>query len=298
MENTTGKFSSAFLDAPWIVAALLGVWGVMIGLEDFLLADIFFVAAGALVCVKVAKETNLREKERRLGIFVTAFICIMVLIGLDFRWTNRKATEASTRQEQLSHLGEIPKLNGDLQKMQNDRAADKITQALVQAKSDQKLDDIEGENKDLRKSVETKDAALVKIAKDQYALNFFPQIVVTTNGSTEQMFIQNLGKTNVVTYRLNVDGDDIREASALSTIAPNASNSFQVREVLKARIINRAVLLTDARVPLEGTVYLSTLDDRRYSMGFTWYFEIKDGKIDKSYIEDQSITEVVEGKPK
>jgi hypothetical protein len=297
MESSATKFTSAFLDAPWIVAAFLGVWGVMIGLEDFLLADVLFVAAGVLVCVKIARETNLRQKERRLWIFIAAFVCVMVFIGLDLRWTNRKAEEAANRKEQLSHLGEIPGLKGDLKTMRENQEAEKISAALSQAQADQKLDDIEEENKDLRKSVETKDAALVKIAKDQYALNFFPQVVISTNGRRDELIVQNNGKTNIVTYKMNLEGIDIADASLLSTISPTASNSYKMPETSLSVVVAHATP-ANARVPVEGTLYLSTLDNRRYSMAFTWFFEVKDGRVDKSYIEDHSITEVLETKLK
>jgi hypothetical protein len=284
------KFSSVFFDPAWLVASLAGAWGVVISMEEFIAADFLAIAAAVVICLKLGSETHLSRKDRKPLVFAVAFIIVVSIIGLDLRWTNQKRREARERSAQLAQLIQIPNLKEKLQQMEEAQNQRDRNEELRQAKAGQKLDDIEQENKDLRKSVETKDAALVSIAKDQYALNFFPQIVISTNGSADKMYITNNGKTNVEIYRTSFDGHDGPDGAILQTIAPTAIASFttsaQTREVMLQRA--RA---TNSRVPVEGSVYILTLDKRHYRMSYTWYFETKDEKIDKSYILDGPIVE-------
>lgn len=286
------KFTSVFLDAPWFVATFLGLWGVMIGMEDFFLADLFFIAAGVLCCVKLGKETNLRGKERKLVIFIVAFVAIMTTIGLDLRWTTRKSTEANIRREQLSHLSEIPNLKGELQKMKDKQDQTAVAQAIAQGKEDTKLSLIETENKELRKSVETKDAALVQIAKEQYSLNFFPEVFVSNEGVIDTAQIINNGKTNVDVYEIDLEGvpQDVKTVPAL--VVPGSRVGFQISAQQKQYIANHALGGTGVRIPIDCTVYLLTLDKKRYSLRFTWFFDAKDGVPTKSDTVDHPIAEI------
>lgn len=293
MEQNSSKASLfGWADTPWLVAALLGAWGVMIGLEDFLLADIFIVAAGALVCVRVAKETSLWKKERRLLVFIGAFVGIMVIIGLDLRWTNRKGEESKVRKEQLSHLGEIPALTNQLGGMRAAQAADKNAEALVQAKANQKLDDIEGENKALRKSVETKDAALVQIARDQYALNFFPQVLASAGEAIGEIRITNNGKTNINLQRIDVEGvaQDTKTVPAL--IVSQSNVSFKLSEEQRRYVAVKPAIAAGDRIPIECRAYLLTLDKKHYALDFTWFFKAKDGVLTEGNVIDHPITEI------
>ena len=244
------------------------------------------------MCGKIAKETNLRQKERRLWVFVAAFVCVMVLIGLDLRWTNRKAEEATKRAEQLSHLGELPGLKEDLRIMSDGQKAEKVAAALSQVKADQKLDDIQGENKDLRKSVETKDAALVQIARDQYALNFLPQIFVVSNGATDKLTILNNGNYDVTITNLLVHGHPMRANEAPALMPKGAMMQFTLSDHERNLIMSEALGGNADRLPIECTASLTTKNGKNYALGFTWLFNIKDGAIVKTDVIDRPIVEI------
>jgi hypothetical protein len=287
----TKQFTSVFLDPAWLVAFLVGCWGVVIAMEDFRLADGLAVAAGIVICLKVGAETRLLSKDRRLLVFVLAFILVSGIVAVDFLWTDHKKEEAADRNKQLSQLGELPGLRDRFQKMEQAQIKRSEEERVREIQSSQQLTDIQNENKGLRKSVETKDAALVSIAKDQYALNFFPQIAISTNGTVDTMYVTNNGKTNVEVYRLMFENNESPIGSpSRQTIAPGANDSFMTTEQGKQTALQRA-MLGGGITSLAGTLFLSTLDKKNYRMTFTWTFAVKDFKIDKTFITDGPIVE-------
>jgi hypothetical protein len=238
--------------------------------EEFFLADLFMVLAGISCTARLTRDCFMHRRRRWVP-FVLWLAIIVSVIGVDIHLTKKKKTSSEAKAGEITRLtGEVGNLNGTVQKQS-------VALKEEQAHTDQHVSDIQDENKQLRTSIDKKDVALVKIAQDQYALNFFPQIVITTNGSNNQMFIQNNGKTNVETYRLVMDGVEVKDAKLLSTIAPTASSSYLIGSSSQDEIARRGAT-TNARVPMEGTIYLSTLDKRKYKMIFTWYWEVKDGK--------------------
>jgi hypothetical protein len=289
--ESTKQFTSVFLDPAWLVAILVGCWGVVVALEDFLLADLFAVAAGIVICLKVGAETKLLRKDRKPAAFIVAFIVVLGILVFAFRWTEHKKEEASERNQQLSQLGELPGLRDRLQKMEQAQIKRSEEEKEREIQSSQKLNDIEAENKGLRKSVETKDAALVSIAKDQYALNFFPQIAISSNGTVDTIYVTNNGKTNVELYRLVFDNNDSPIGTpSPQTIAPGSSDSFTTNEHGKQMAVQRARIAGSA-ASFAGTLYLSTLDKKKYHMTFTWSVTTKDDKIDKSFVINGPIVE-------
>jgi hypothetical protein len=292
-QQLSRKFRSVFLDPAWLVALLAGAWGVVLALEDFFVADCFAVAIAIVVCLKVAQETNIyRPGGRRWIIFIVACAFVVGTVALDLRWTKRIEKESSERREQLSQLNDIPNLKSqlhDLKQQQTDKAnADNVKGGIA----DQKLDDIEQENKELRKDLSSKDAALISIAKDQYALNFFPQVFVTTGDTLTEIFITNNGKTNVDLYEIDLEGHPQSRKELPSLIISNSRVSFDLDESTKISIPRRAPGGNAERIPVEGVAYIRTLDKKQYSLAFTWYFDIKDGKISKINVLDQPIIEI------
>jgi hypothetical protein len=271
-----------WLDTPWIVAALLGVWGAMIGVEEFFVANVFMGLAGIAFVVRLFRD-SMQTLPRRIAPFLLGLVIASTIVGADFYFTGKKKQATEERNQEIPGLkGQITGLNGQLA---NQETARKIDQKA----SEQKLDDIEGQNKDLKKSVETKDAALVQIAKDQYALNFFPQILISTNGTTDSIYVSNNGKTNIEQDRVVIEGIDSPDVARPQTIAPGGTATFKLTETAVQTVLAKTGSV--GKVSVEGTMYLTTLDKRRYSIGFTYYFEVSDGKINKSYITDRAIVE-------
>jgi hypothetical protein len=91
-KNSSSPFGWA--DTPWTVAALLGAWGVMIGTEDFFLANAFMVLA-ALSCVARLYKDSLSSSPRRIWSFVFGVLIIAAIVAVDIHLTSRKKS-AST----------------------------------------------------------------------------------------------------------------------------------------------------------------------------------------------------------
>jgi hypothetical protein len=286
--ESSKKFSSVFLDPAWLVAFLAGCWGVVISLEEFRAADFIAVLAGIVICLKIGAETQLLHKDRKPLVFIVSFLVVSGIIAADLRWTAHKKAEAEEHGRQLAQLSELSGLKERLQEMEHAQSMRAEAQKVQDAKAGQQLDDIETENRALRKSVETKDAALVSIAKDQYALNFFPQVSISTNGSTENMYVGNNGKTNIELTGLIIDGRE--PVGILQTVAPSANASFTIQEIAKQLILQRAGAANN-EVSIEGTLNMTTLDKKKYSMAFTWHFAVKEAKIDRSFVIDGPIRE-------
>src|ERR1700728_2480998 len=94
-------------DTPWTVAALLGAWGVMIGVEEFFLADVFMVLAGATSTARLARDC-FQHRRRRWVPFVLWLAIIGTVVGVDIHLTERK------QQSSEAKAGEIPKLNAQI----------------------------------------------------------------------------------------------------------------------------------------------------------------------------------------
>ena len=170
-------------------------------------------------------------------------------------------------------------------------------QEVEQGKLEQHVKDIGADNKSLKTSIEQKDAILAKIASDQYALNFTPQITPETDDAPAQVKFVNLGKTNVMISDVNCTQTyftikKMKESS--SQIAPNSFVVVEEGEVTKGLIVKVTPTYSDGKVPLECTVSIETLDKKHYLLPFTWMFVVKDNSISRSYAIAHTVTEVNE----
>jgi hypothetical protein len=272
-------------DTPWTVAALLGAWGVMIGIEEFFLADVFMVLAGVSCTARLARDC-FHLRRRRWVPFVLWIAIIASVIGVDLHLTEKKKASSEAKAGQVTDLTtQVKNLNGTVQKQSIELSAE-------QGHTDQHVSDIQDENKRLRASIDRKDAALVSIAKQQYALNFFPQVVISTEGVVGQLQIINNGKTNVTVYQITLEGvpQDVKTVPAL--ISAQSKLSFEISDIQKSIIVSRDPTALAERIPVEGVVYLSTQDKKKYSLGFTWFFKKKDGKLTEGNTVDHPIVEI------
>jgi hypothetical protein len=274
MEGRKKSTIFGWADTPWTVAALLGAWGVMIGIEEFFLANLFMILAGLSCTLRLAKDCF--QRRRRRWVPFTLWVAIIVaVIGVDIHLT------ATKKQSSEDKAAEIPGLKATIENLNSTVGTQSIALSKAQGHTDQHVSDIQEENKRLRASIDKKDAALVSIAKQQYALNFFPQVFAINSGTdTGSVIIQNNGKTNVTVSEVDMEG------------APQGGISFTMHESVKQVIISRAPNGNAERLPVECAVRLSTLDKKNYLLGFTWLFDIKDGTIVKTAVIDRPIVEV------
>lgn len=285
-----------WVDTPWSIAAVLGAWGVMIGNEAFLLADIAICFAAILAAVQLARETLIWTARRHTPPFVFGLLTVLIVVGVAFWWTGLQKSSAETKRDELSKLGQIPQLKQTIQEMRNGEQEAAKAQAVQEASLQQQVKDIGADNKSLKTSIEKKDAVLAQIARDQYALNFTPEITTETDDSPDQVKFVNLGKTNVMMSDVNCTQPDFNISKmneAPGQLAPNSWVGVLLHdENAKANIVIVAPKYTDGRVPLYCTVSLETLDKRHYLLPFTWTFVVKDKAISRSYAIPRAMIDV------
>jgi hypothetical protein len=269
-------------DAPWTVAALLGVWGVMIGIEEFKLANVVMVLT-ALSCALRLFRDSIETTPRRISAFVVGLILIAVLLTLDFHFTKKKQISSEAKAQEVPSLTtQIGQLQATIAKQKNELEARDI-------REDQQLIDIKGQNTKLQQSVDTKDKALVDIAKHQYSLNFLPQVVVLWDNAANDIRIDNNGKTNITIGGLVLTGyyatKDLTGTPAF--LAPGANNGFSITDVGKKQIMSQALATLTNEVRIEGVFFIQTLDEKKYEVSVTLHCIVKDGAISKSFIADK-----------
>lgn len=284
-----------WVDTPWTVAAALGIWGAMIGIERFTAADVAASVAAIFAAIRLGKETLIWSRRRHSLPFATGLIFIVALIVGDFYGTSRLKASADSRNAQLAQLDQIPQLQRTIQTMTANEQATATSQAVAQGRLEQRVSDIGTDNKGLKASIEQKDAALAKIALEQYALNFTPQILIVAEDSTDHFFLSNNGKTNVEVHDLYCDvfgamspNDPTRSA----IVTPNSRQNYTIKPEGQTLIVANVSRYLDGKVPVECHVNITTLDKKNYLLTFVWLFVVKDNVVSKSYTTTQSLAEV------
>lgn len=257
----------SWADTPWTVAALLGAWGVFIGVEEFFLANIFMVLAGASCAVRLYRD-NILSEPRRTSAFFLGLAIIIAIIGMDIHLTAKKKESSETKAR------EIPGLHQQIKDLQATINTQNATFNQSEAKSDQKLADISQENKDLKKSVETKDSALIAIAKQQLDLSFVPAIDITHE--TGRVHIFNRGKTTIRIWGDKYGNENARIEKTPMAIPPSGSYDL-FSEALEKLILGQIGANGEARVPFE--LYLTTEDEKKHVVLCTFWEVVKDSKL-------------------
>jgi hypothetical protein len=271
----------SWLGIAWIVAFLAGLWGAMLGIGKFGLSEFLFLLCGAIILWKVAVETIRDRTRSRLVALILVLLGVASLEFYVLHWTNNLAVEAVQQQERLRKLDDIPGLTRQLQTLKQQQAVDMAT-------SKRQIDDIGQDNKDLKGSIEKKDAILAAIAKEQLDLNYAPEVVITTSDSIHQFYVINSGKTNIELYWLSISRMTVSGDSFPQTIAPNANARFIYEEENEKKIL----AMNLPQVSYEGEAHLRTSNNKQYAMSFTVSFNMKDGAITKVIIIDHSIVEL------
>jgi hypothetical protein len=288
MESSLKKPSIfGWVDTPWTVAALLGAWGVMIGIEEFFLADVFMVLAGISCTARLAKDC-FQHRRRRWIPFVLWVAIIVTVVSVDIHLTTRKKESSEAK------AGEIPRLNTQIGNLNATIQAQSAELNNAQGHTDQHVSDIQEENKRLRTSIDKKDAALVSIAKQQYALNFLPQLYVVSNGATDKLNITNNGNYDLTITNLHLNGRPMRAGETPALMTKGAILQFTLSDDERNLIVFEAPGGNADRLPIEGTANLTTKNGKNYVFGFTWLFNIKNGSIEKTDVIDRPIVEVTQ----
>jgi hypothetical protein len=244
-----------------------------------------FLLCGAIALAKLIYEVVKDSTRQRIVVCALFFIGFVLVEYETLRWTNTLAVEAAEQQKRLTQLDQIPTLTQQLKELQQQEAID-------QAKAQQRVSDIDHDNKELKGSIEKKDAILASIAKQQFALNFLPQVSVASNGSIDHVVIQNNGKTNVTVSEIDMETSKQDAHNVPALITPGSVIVFTTHENVRAAIVLRAPGGNADRIPVECEVLLSTLDKKNYSLGFTWFFTIKNGAVATTDVIQRPITEV------
>jgi len=213
-------------DTPWTVAALLGVWGVFMGVEEFFLANVFMVLAGASCTVRLYKDSIQAWPRKNLA-FALGLVIILAIVVVDIRLTAKKKASTEAKEGEITRLtGEVGQLNGTVEKQS-------VALKEAQAHTDQHVSDIQDENKQLRASIDKKDAALVSIARQQFALNFFPQVFVSDNGTPNEVAIINNGKTTATITEIDVERGPQEASNVPAVLTPGPAGGYDSRCTMK-----------------------------------------------------------------
>lgn len=275
----------SWLGIAWIIAFLAGLWGAMLGIGKFGPSEFMFLLCGAIILGKVAVETMRDRTLRRFVVLALVLLGIALLEFYVMRWTNGISVEAGQQKERLKKLDDIPGLQSQLQALKQQQIIDAAT-------SKQQVSDIGHDNKDLKGSIEKKDAILAAIAKEQLDLNYVPEITITASDTKDTIFVMNNGKTNVVLNGFEIDTMSVGGDKLPQTIAPTTSTRFRAEEQNEKSILAQAQQGNLAVVSHDGTAYLRTQNKKNYSLGFSINYAIKDGAIEKVFIVDHSIVEI------
>src|ERR1035437_6203028 len=137
----------------------------------------------------------------------------------------------------------------DMTKSEEDAAK---AQAVEQGKLEQKLGDIGDDNKRLKTSIEEKDKTLAEIAREQYALNFTPQVTVYTQNLPDQLFFMNNGKTNVeilMPFCEHLDSLVPRDPNQRALLTPASTMGFSLTDHAKQVVLMNVLGHPDGNVP-------------------------------------------------
>ena len=269
-------------DAPWTVAALLGIWGVMIGIEEFKLANAVMVLTALSCAIRLFRD-SIETRPRRVISFVLGLFVLGAFVWGDFHFTEKKKQASEAREK------ELPGLRQQISDLQGTIAKQKTDLETRDSREDQQLADIKAQNTTLQNSVKTKDAALIDIAKQQYSLNFLPQVLVLWNDSTNDLKVQNNGKTNFTIAGLSIDGSVLQKETidTPAFVTPGAATGFALTDAGKQVVLLKALSSASPDISYAGVAYIQTLDEKKYEVSFTLHFIIKDGAISRTFVMDR-----------
>jgi hypothetical protein len=242
----------------------------MIGIEAFTLANVFMCLAAAS-CIRRLFRDTIYSTPRRIAVLAIGVLILGSIVSADIQWTRKKKLASEERSK------EIPGLQQTIRDLQATVDKQNLQLNAAQAQSDQKLNDIEGENKGLRHSVETKDAALVAIARQQYALNYAPEVATIYDATAEQMEIINKGKTNIEVWGGKVGNEPVLLRDKPVIVAPETYEGYYtMKDRLTVDAISTGIF--DGSVTYDCAAFIRTLDDKRYIVSYRVRLVMEAGK--------------------
>ncbi len=245
------------------------------------------VLAGVSSTARLARDC-FQHRRRRWVPFVLWIAIIGTVVGVDIHLTERK------KQSSEANAGEIPKLNTQIGTLNATIQAQSTELSKSQGRTDQHVQDIQDENKQLRASIERKDAKLEAIAEKQYELNFLPQIFAITNGATDKLTFINNGNYEVTVTNILMGGVPPNTGEMPTIVAKSGILIFTLSDNEKTYIVAKAPGGNADRLPIEGAAYLTTKNGKSYVLAFTWLFYIKNGSIVKTDVIDRPVVEVTQ----
>jgi hypothetical protein len=176
---------------------------------------------------------------------------IVTVVGVDIHLTARK------KQSNEAKAGEIPQLNTQIGNLNATIRAQSTELSNAQGHTDQHVSDIQEENKRLRGSIDKKDAALVSIAKQQYALNFLPQVFVVSNGATDKLTFLNNGNYEVTITKILMNGNPPKSGELPALIVKSTALVFTLSDEERNYILSLAPGGNADRLPIECSASLT-----------------------------------------
>lgn len=265
----------------WIVALIVGVWGVLLGLGEFRYAEYISLLCGAVVLPKVAVDNLHNYTKRSIAVLVLAVAGIVVVELLVMEWTNTLKQDAAGKEARLAQLDEIPQLTTQLREM-----------TKANAVAAQKLADIGSQNTDLKKSIEQKDAVLASIAKAQYDLNFVPSVQVEYENG--HLNVVNMGKENIYLWGSKEAFDKPNMQAAGRLVSPQSSYSI---EIDGSTLVELSKRINGGKLEIRQPYYLyiTSENGKKYTLSFLLFLGVKDGVF---YVRPQNVGQKEGGWPK
>jgi hypothetical protein len=286
-------------NAAWLVAGAYATWGVFIGVDSFAIANACLIVGVLISFYKLAVETHLRTKQRRLGLFIMCSTAIAALLFLGILFgRQREHVKDEQHRVDAEKDQKIEELNDRLEKLQGlpQQIVDlKQAEKTQSDKASQKADDLSKQNEELKVSIEKKDQALLDIANRELSLKFEPKVIVESRTSKDSLFVTNYGQTGIQLLDLKLDGFPMVDSGTGklgmpgTSIPPQTWNEARIASDTQAKIVASAYGGKLAKV--NGNILFRTNDGKTYRLAFTWIFNLKDGEVTSASCEDYITTE-------
>jgi hypothetical protein len=230
--------------------------------------------AGVSCTYRLAKDC-FQQKRRRWIPFVLWFTIIATLAGVDIHLTERKKQSSEAKAE------EIPNLNSQIKTLNGTIRAQSTELSNAQGHTDQHVSDIQEENKRLRASIDKKDAALVDIARQQFALNYAPQVAAIYDSTNDQLEVWNEGKTNIEIWGGKIGPEPTLVKDKPTIVPPTTFEGYYHFKENMLKDANASSTSENGLVTFDCSSFIRTLDHKRYVVSYKVRLTLKDGGVDK-----------------
>jgi hypothetical protein len=134
----------------WWVALLVGIWGILMGTADYVLANILFSLVTLVLVAKWGHATRIHTTRRSTGYFLLGTGVLIVALITVLSWTSGKFREATRQRNLMSQLYQIPALKSQV---------DKIPALQAQ------IDSLRGQNSDATGKINAKQDTIERLSR-------------------------------------------------------------------------------------------------------------------------------------